>query len=143
MDIPRVKKKLPLFLIPVSIAITTFLASWASVFPPEIVESAYSRRVFPVFSRLSGLMAYAIPFSWLDVWIPVAFALLIYSIYRRRWRLLVVSASVFYLWFFWGWGLNYHRSPLAERLHLELGGLAADDFDKFSDTAVAEINRLR
>jgi Protein of unknown function (DUF3810) len=141
MDIPTVKQKLPLFLIPIFIAVLTFVASWAQLFPSKMVERVYSRRVFPLISRLSSLMANAIPFSWLDVWIPVAIALLIYSVYRRRWRLPVVVVSLAYLWFFWGWGLNYHRPPVAERLHL-VRSTADADFDKFTDTAVAEINRL-
>jgi len=142
MDIQRVKKKLPLSIVLTILAGTTFLASWAQVFPPQMVENTYSRGIFPTISHVFGSMADVIPFSWLDVWIVGSAAFLIYTVSRRRWRLLAGVGSAFYLWFFWGWGLNYHRPPLANRLHLDPGGLKKADFDRFTDTAAEQINRL-
>ena len=142
MDILRVKRKLPFFAIPVGLAILTFLASWGKLFPPGLVETVYARRVFPAISRVSAFMADAIPFSWLDIWIPAAVLFIIYSVARRRWKLLAATTAVFYLWFFWGWGLNYHRPPLASRLELNVDELTDADLERFIDTAVREINRL-
>ena len=115
----------------------TFLASWAQLFPQQLVENAYSRGVFPTISHVFGVMSAAIPFSWLDVWILVCGGILIYVVYQRRWGVLVGAASFFYLWFFWGWGLNYHRPPVATRLRLDTEELTKADFDRFADTAVA------
>jgi hypothetical protein len=61
---------------------------------------------------------------------------------RRRWRLLIPVISLAYLWFFWGWGLNYHRLPLEKRLQLDSSGLTPDDFKRFGEIAADEINRL-
>src|SRR5262245_25683416 len=142
MVIRGVKQKVPFFGISSGLAGVTFLASWTQIFPKDLVETWYSRGVFPRISHLSSIMADAIPFSWLDLWIPFAVALLIYSAWRRRWRLLLGAIFAFYLWFFWGWGLNYHRPPLASRLHLDLSALSESDFERFTETAVEEINRL-
>src|SRR6185295_14887635 len=109
MGAERVKLKVPISAVLFALATVTFLASWAELFPREWVENQYSRRAFPTISHVFGRMADAIPISWLDVWILVSLGILIYCIFRRRWRPVLGTASFFYLWFFWGWGLNYHR----------------------------------
>jgi hypothetical protein len=139
----RVKKKVPLFGIFLAAAILTFLASWADIFPRTLVENAYSRRVFPTISHVFGVMAGLLPISWLDIWIVVSIAILIYTVSRRRWALLFGFVSVFYLWFFWGWGLNYHRRPLAQRMEIPAASVSASEFERFVESAAAEINHLQ
>jgi hypothetical protein len=138
----RVKQKFPITTVLFGLAGVTFLASWAELYPRQWVENWYSRGAFPAISHVFGVMADALPISWLDLWTVVGTFILIYGVYRRRWKLLVGSVSFFYLWFFWGWGLNYHRPPVAERLHLSTGSLDKPDVDRFVETATAEINRL-
>jgi len=142
MAVKRVKHKVPYSLILFGVAGVTFLASWAQLFPQQMVEKVYARGVFPTVSYIFGVMANTLPFSWLDLWIVLSICILIYCVSRRRWRLLLGVASFFYLWFFWGWGLNYHRPPVADRLHLDTAGLDKSDFDRFAETAAKEINRL-
>jgi hypothetical protein len=142
MDNQRVKKKLPLSVLLILLAICTFLASWGRLFPGDLVEKAYSRTVFPTISHISGLVADSLPFSWLDVWIVVAVALLFYGIRKRKWLFLGGVFSIFYLWFFWSWGLNYHRPSLTSRLQVRLRDLSDSDLSLFTETAAREINRL-
>jgi Protein of unknown function (DUF3810) len=142
MGVKRVKHKLPIAEGLFALACVTFLASWGQLFPREMVETWYARGLFPTVSSIFGVIADAIPISLIDPWILLCVSLLIYCVLRRRWRLLVGAASFFYLWFFWGWGLNYHRPPLADRLHLDPGGLGKPDFEAFAETAAREINRL-
>ena len=142
MDIQRVKKKLPLSVVLTVLAASTFLASLGQLFPSQLVEDAYSRGIFPTISHVFGFVADVLPFSWLDIWIVGLTVLFIYALSRRRWRLLAGAASAFYLWFFWGWGLNYHRPPLENRLHLDRAELKKADFDRFAGTVVEQINRL-
>ena len=142
MGILRVKQKLPLYAVLAGLAMATFLMSWAAVFPPEKVESSYSRWIYPAFSTGFSFVTDAVPFSWLDVCIPVVLAVLVYSLIRRRWRLLIAVSSVLYLWFFWSWGLNYHRLSVADRMHLSSANLNEADRQRFSDLAVRELNRL-
>ena len=143
MGVKPVKKKLPVSAVFSSLALGTFLASFAGIFPRDLVEKTYAHRVFPTISHLFGMMAGAVSISWLDVWIVVSIAILIYGVSRRRWMLLVGVVSVAYLWFFWGWGLNYHRVPLAERLHVDSSRLQAADFERFGGVATEAVNRLR
>jgi hypothetical protein len=138
----RVKHKVPFFYVIFGLAVVTFLASCTQLFPRQWVENWYSRGAFPTISHLFGVVADALPFSWIDLWTVAGGSILIYGVFRRRWKLLLGSVAFLYLWFFWGWGLNYHRPPVAERLRLETAGLSKSDVDRFADKAAAEINRL-
>jgi hypothetical protein len=137
-----VKRKFPLSAILPVLAIATFLASWARLFPSRLVENVYSRWAFPPISHKFGILADAVPFSWLDVWILAGVVLLIYGVRKRRWMLLAGAISFFYLWFFWTWGLNYHRPLLAQRLGIETNTLTDPELKRFAETAAGEINRL-
>jgi hypothetical protein len=137
-----VNKKFPLAMLLFGLAAATFIASWARVFPAGIVERVYSRSVFPTISHMFGLFADAVSFSWLDVFLPGGLILLIYGVRKRRWKLLAGAVSFFYLWFFWTWGLNYHRPLLTERLGLQTSGWTDPDLRQFAETAAREINRL-
>src|SRR5436190_1596340 len=137
-----VNKKFPFSVLLFVLAIATFIASWARLFPSGVVEKAYSRLVFPTISHMFGVVADAVPFSWLDVWILAGLALLIYGIRKRRWMFLAGAGSFFYLWFFWTWGLNYHRPLLTDRLHLQTNALTDSDLKGFAEIAAGEINRL-
>jgi len=143
MVIQRVKHKFPISAVLFLLAVLTILASWLEIFPRQWVEKLYSRGAFPTISHFFGMLSDLIPLSWLDVWIPVGLALLIYVLYRRRWRLLIGAVSFFYLWFFWGWGLNYHRPLVSERLQLEAREVEKSEFAPFEETAVEELNRLQ
>jgi hypothetical protein len=141
MVIQRVKHKFPVSTVLFFLAVTTILASWLEIFPREWVEKLYSRGAFP--THFFGLLSDLIPLSWLDVWIPGCVALLIYVLYGRRWRLLIGAVSFFYLWFFWGWGLNYHRPLVSERLQLDTREVEPAEYGQFQETALHELNRLR
>jgi hypothetical protein len=142
MVIPRVKKKFPRRFTPVLLAVATFLASVAGVFPETVVETTYTQVVFPTISHIVGVAADSVPFSWLDLAIPVGLAVLVYSLRLKRWNLAFGLVSGAYLWFFWTWGINYHRVPLSVRLGLEPAGITALDADQFAENAVHELNRL-
>jgi hypothetical protein len=142
MSMKTVKKKLPISVILFGLALLTFLASWAEVFPEQLVERIYFRVLFPRISGAFGVLSDGLPISWLDVWILVSVALFLYACFRRRWKLLLGAVSLFYLWFFWGWGLNYHRPAVASRFHLEPGALGKQDLERFTNTAIQEINQL-
>jgi hypothetical protein len=142
MVIRGVKNKFPFSALLFSVAAVTFLASWLQLFPRGWVEKLYSRAVFPKISYAFGLLADLIPFSWLDPLILACAAILIYGVFRRRWRLLVGAASLLYLGFFWSWGLNYHRPPVSDRLHLDTQELQKADFDRFTTEAAEQVNRL-
>jgi len=143
MVIQGVKHKFPVSVVLFLLAVVTILASWLEVFPRHWVEKLYSRGIFPTISHFFSLLSDLIPISWLDLWIPGSLALLIYVLLRRRWRVLVGAVSLFYLWFFWGWGLNYHRPVVSERLQLENRLVKTEEYEQFETTALEQLNRLR
>lgn len=125
-----------------ALALLTFISSWAAVYPSRIVESWYARALFPKISYLAGRFADAISFSWLDLAIPLGLVLLVLLVRGRRWAWLLNLAASLYLIFFWSWGLNYHRQPLASKLQLDSARMKAEAMEPFAKHAAAEMNRL-
>jgi hypothetical protein len=123
-------------------SILTFTASWLGLFPANFVERWYSRPVFPIISGAAEKLADATSFSWFDVVVPLAVILAVWLIRHRQWKLLVNLTAVAYLIFFWSWGLNYHRQPLASKLPLDSEQTRPDGIAKFTKQVAAEINRL-
>jgi hypothetical protein len=120
----------------------TFAASWLGVFPSGFVERWYARRIFPIISGAAEKFADAAAFSWLDVAVPVAVILTAWLIHQRRWKLLLNIVAATYLVFFWTWGLNYHRQPLASKLPMDVDRTKPDVIGNFTMRAAAELNRL-
>src|SRR5262245_23374239 len=142
MAVERVKRK---FLFSLGLAILaglSFFLSWLGAFPENWVEKAYSRPVFPTISHITALFADAVPFSWFDVAMLIAAVVVVYSIRSKNGWLFLGLASAGYLWFFWSWGVNYHRPPLETRMGLEAQAIAPEQVELFGQTAASELNRL-
>jgi hypothetical protein len=142
MAVERVKRK---FLFPLGLAFlaaSTFFLSWLGAFPEKWVEKAYSRPIFPTISHIAALFADVVPFSWFDVAMLFAAVAVVYSIRSRNGWLLLGLASAGYLWFFWSWGVNYHRPPLETRMGLESQAIGPEQVELFAHTAASELNRL-
>src|SRR5262245_30716519 len=101
------------------LSLLTFIFSWLAVYPSSAVEHVYARTVIPTISSVAGRFADLVPFSWLDLTIPLGAVLLIVLLYRRKWIWLLNVVTGLYLIFFWTWGLNYHRQPLNSKLQLD------------------------
>src|SRR5215831_2513887 len=106
--------------LPLVAGVLTFGASWGGVFPPNSVERWYARLIFPFISRAAQKVADSTLFSWLDVAAPLGVILALWLIHRRHWKLLLNVIAIGYLIFFWSWGLNYHRQPLASKLPTDI-----------------------
>jgi len=124
------------------LSLLTFVFSWAALYPSGLVERSYSRTIFPRISQMAGRFADLVTFSWLDLLIPAAAVLLVSLIRRRRWWIILNATSVFYLIFFWTWGLNYHRKPLNSKLQMDSTRMQPQAMTEFATHAVAELNRL-
>jgi hypothetical protein len=124
------------------LAILTFIASWAAVFPRGVVETWYARFLYPRISAMAAYFADSIPISWFDVWIPAGLLLLVLGFRRRRYALLLNAAAALYLVFFWTWALNYHREPLPSKLPLDAALTKSEAVEKLAVLAAGEINRL-
>ena len=124
------------------ISVLTFIFSWAAVYPSRLVERLYARTIFPKISQLAGEFADSVPFSWLDVAIPLGILLLVLLVRKRRWVWIANAAASLYLIFFWTWGLNYHREPLISKLQVESGRMRPDAMTGFARQAAMQLNRL-
>jgi len=132
---------LRIWLLPLS-SLLTFISSWLAVYPPALIERWYARGAFPGISRAAGVFADLNPIAWLDVWIAAGLIIVVVLVRKRRWAWILNVAAVLYLIFFWSWGLNYHRQPLASKLPLDDSRMQRDSMDAFARLAANELNRL-
>lgn len=126
----------------ISLALLSFIASWLGAFPAQVVEDWYARGLFPKLSLYIGVVADALPISWLDPTVFLALALVVLAIRGRRLKLLTSAVAAAYLVFFWSWGINYHRMPLFSKLPFDANRAVGENIDRFSRRAAMEINRL-
>jgi len=125
-----------------TVSLLTFIASWAGLYPSSFVERVYGRWIFPKLSSAGGGLADLISISWLDVLVPVGIVLLVVLLWKRRWVLLGNIAAALYLIFFWTWGLNYHRQPLAAKLEVDSARMQDEAMTAFAERALEQVNRL-
>jgi len=140
----RVKRKLnftiPAFLI--VLAAGSFAASWAGWFPAQVVENLYARRIYPLISSSMGRVASAIGLSWLDLGIPCLLLGISYMAHRRKWLQMAGLIACGYLFFFWGWGLNYHRAPLVTKVDFASERVTDQSVDALARESVSQLNAL-
>jgi len=137
------KRKFPAAIALAGLAVATALSSWAMLFPPHLVESFYSRGLFPTISHIAGWFADSLPFSWADVWILAGVFTVVFSVRQKNWRLPLGLISAAYLIFFWGWGLNYHRFPIEIRMGLKsVPEPSKLEFSQFLSSTTLAVNRL-
>src|SRR5262249_21009753 len=123
-------------------AALSFLVSVTGTLPSKVVETYYSRPIFPSISHIAGLLADAVPFSWFDAIAVLGLPLLLFMAPKKRLRFLFVALAAGYLIFFWGWGLNYHREPIESKLALDGGKVSNKEMEEFTKLAADELNRL-
>ena len=124
------------------LAVITFSLSWAGAFPATFIEEWYSRRLYPRISTLAGIFANAFSFSWLDVVIPAGLILLVAAVHFRRFYLVANGVAALYLIFFWSWGLNYHRRPLATKVSADMSRTDEAGIDRFARGIAERLNHL-
>ena len=144
MQFKPVKLKLSLMgsIMVILMAIGSFVGSWAGWFPSRLVEDWYATGLFPLVSATMARVADAVGFSWLDLAILVAFPLVIYLVYRRKLLAVVGIAAGGYLFFFWSWGLNYHRQSLISKLEFDAGQVNPESIGELARDVAGELNRL-
>lgn len=124
------------------LALVSFLASWAGLFPASFVEQWYAAGLYPLLSRIITLAANAIPVSWLDLLIVFSVPFVIFLGYRRNLLTLFGFAAVGYLFFFWSWGLNYHRQPLVSKLEFKGDLVTEEAVSEFTTRTAFQLNQL-
>ena len=84
----------------------------------------YARHLYPVISAVLSALSCVLPFS-LDEWAVVFMAVFLIAwpvMAKRRgrtWKRIVLREIEWilwiYVWFYWGWGLNYYRDSFYSR----------------------------
>src|SRR6516225_466242 len=120
------------------LTLLTFIFSWLGAYPSRLVERWYARNFFPQVSQMAGRFADLVPFAWLDFTIPALLVLLVLLVKKRNWALLMNVAAAGYLIFFWSWGLNYHRPPLASKLPTVNRRTDAESMEEFTRRVASE-----
>ena len=124
------------------LALASSILSLLVPIPSSLVESLYARRIYPLVASLMGSFARVVDFSWLDFLVPLAIIGVPYLVYRRKFLHLLALVSTGYLLFFWTWGLNYHRPPLATKLDFSAERVNAESIADLRDEAAVALNDL-
>ena len=123
------------------LALGSFIASWADLFPDQFVETWYARTLFPIISSVISPVGRLIGGSLMDLVLPGALLLFAYLAYRRRGLAILGLLASGYLIFFWTWGVNYHRQPLDEKLDFQSERVTQGAISAFVQDAANELNR--
>lgn len=109
----------------------------------------YARYVYPYLSMVLSWISSFVFFS-LDEWIVVVgvFCMIMYPLYARskhKKALAILGVEVeamiwVTVWFYLGWGLNYHRDSFYERLQVSPKSVDKSDFISFLNTYTDSLN---
>ena len=121
------------------------------------IERWFSGGAYPVIQHAVTSATNAVPLAMFDVVLVAALAATVVALtrgIRAAWRtrrpkpLLVAlghvaaAAAVAYVVFLGGWGFNYRRVPMSERLSVARGAPSPEDVLQLGLRAVGEMNRL-
>ncbi len=148
-----------------AVALLAFAVLRLSAAAPQLVETLYSRGLFPPIGQALNLLSGLVPFSLAEaiVWsLPVAVIVWLAATARRalraprgeRLRLLgrrlvvslltlVVALSAVYAAFVVLWGLNYGRRPFAQIAGLEVRPASVDELTSLCGALIDRANALR
>lgn len=119
---------------------------------PALVETYYSNGLYPIItliiSNFSNNFFFSI--SELLLWFVVLFGVpfVINRIRKKRLSItqvvlnLIITGAIFYVWFYFSWGINYFRLPLRSKLNLEDVQLSFDEFDSTFAQIIRNGNEL-
>jgi hypothetical protein len=130
---------------------------WLIPVDPAWIEQTYANRWYLVWQRIVTPVSNVVPVALFDVLLIVVTLGLIVRVFRRvrraprgrRLRALggvaldvAVAASLLAIWFSLGWGANYRRVPLRERLDYDSARVTPEAALDMAKTVVREMNRL-
>lgn len=111
-----------------AIASLLFLFLSLAVFShfPRFAEQIYARRVYALIASILSPLAAAIPFSLSEISLYLGILGAVFwgmrGVVRRRFIRtgleLLAGAALLALWFYFAWGFNYFRPPIAQQLRL-------------------------
>jgi len=119
---------------------------------PNFIENYYSNGLYPVISSIFHFTLGWIPFSIGDVIYTILVLYIIRNIYQlikvRKFNIkktlikTLAFISVIYFIFSFGWGLNYHRLPITERLNFSEDRYTETELIDFTKTLIQKLNTV-
>jgi hypothetical protein len=138
---------LALFL-PFQMLCMRFVASY-----PEKIEQYYSNGIYPYISKLLRILLGWIPFSFGDLLIAFGifvFIRFLFRLIKTRFKNfipklvhLVAVLSVIYFCFYFFWGLNYYRQPLAKNLGYQQSKYTTEQLVTVTSQVVQKLNEYQ
>ena len=120
---------------------------------PSFIETYYSNGIYPIISNLLHLALGWIPFSVGDLLyillVVIVLTNLLKSIKNKKLSLMKTIfktlgiLSVVYFVFNIGWGLNYYRIPLNERLGFENTEYSKEELIDFTKQLITKLNTVQ
>jgi hypothetical protein len=120
---------------------------------PTFIEQYYSNGVYTYISSFLRILFGWIPFSVGDLLIAFLvfiFIRFIFILIKSRFRNFIPKMihftaiiSILYFCFYFFWGLNYYREPLAENLNYKQTKYTTEDLVKTTEYVLKELNSLQ
>lgn len=116
---------------------------------PEWAEG-YARNVYPVISACLSAFSSLFPFSLEEPLVILLIGgMVLYPVVARRrgtaWKKVglrwLEGIAWIYIWFYWGWGLNYFRTSIYTRAQVTPAAYDATLFSHFLATYAADLNQ--
>lgn len=119
---------------------------------PTIIERYYSNGIYIFTSKFLRILFGWVPFSVGDLLIGILlFGLLrwVYILFKNKFKdfknkLLSLTAytSIIYICFYWFWGFNYFREPLAKNLGIKQNKYTTEQLTKVAKKITLEFNSI-
>lgn len=139
-------------LVPLLVALGTFLAVESGANHPESIEKYYSEGVYPYLASILSAFSNLFPFSVWDVFWSIVVLFVLYALgllFTRKLRIVnallrcLQFAAILYSFFYISWGFNYFRQPIEKRLNWTRHIEKVDMFPTVLDTLISNANNSR
>ncbi len=118
-----------------------------------LIEKYYSNGIYPYISIFLRFLFGWIPFSFGDILGMILVALFLFEIcnlFKNTFRGIILKLiqfiaflSIAYFCFYFFWGLNYFREPLAKKLHLKQSKYTTEQLVSVTHKIIEELNQLQ
>ncbi len=145
-------KQLSKKLLPVWLAVITFILTELAAANSNITEKIYSKGLYPIIASLLSRVSNIITFS-IDDTLYIGLTLFIITlvvllIFRRvnpgKFSLLLINTlTTLYISFYWLWGFNYFRVEINQRLNIPKQKPSAESFTYALDYLISSANSYR
>lgn len=133
-------------LLPIQIGFIQFLKG-----KPQLVEHYYSNSIYPTISKILRTLFGWLPFSFgdaLGIFLLIVLLQNVFHLFKNRFKnilpktvRLTASLSVLYFCFYFFWGLNYFREPLAKNLNLTQSKYTTEQLITTTKIVIHQLNK--